>query len=287
MSVRPINVALKGLRKLAPRGVSARLKLARLDVEKRLYRRKVSAREFREGLLSLGEWRDRTVWVQASLNDFYNVDLRPTDILDIMLDLTGPRGTLVMPAFPLAPDPTRELRIDRAPTSTGLLTEMFRRLPSAERSIHLHASVAALGPDSAYLTESHHKDIYPWGDVSPYGRLLELDGLMVGLGVQTLGLTPLHHVECALHHEVPVFQKVFPGEQVTYSWRRQSGETGVHTTLIRHGRLWPGRLAPFLSREVYRRFRLSNLSFQGTAARGAVEAVKVLARRNKTIYVGL
>lgn len=285
MSGNAMRFVRRELRKVAPRGVGARLKLARLDLERRLYRRKIDHSEFRSALLSLGEWKDRPVWVQVSLNDFYNVEMRPRDIIDMMMDLVGSRGTLVMPAFPLDPDPAKELRIDSAPSSTGLVTEIFRRMPGAERSIHLYSSVAALGPDAAYLTSGHHLGPYPWGETSPYGRLIESDGLMVGLGIVPLGFTPLHNVECALHHQLPAFENKFPGE-VTYAWRRRTGETGIHTTLVREGRILPGRLVRHLPPGLLRHSRVSNLTFQSAPAHDAVEALKALALRNKTIYVG-
>ncbi len=284
MSGNAVSLVRRAMRKLAPRGVQARLKLARLDLERRVYRRKIDHKEFRAALLSLGEWKDRPVWVQISLNDFYNVDMRPADIIEMMLDLVGPKGTLVMPTFPLNPDPARELRIDSAPSSTGLVSEMFRRMPGVERSIHLYSSVTALGPDAAYLTSGHHLGKYPWGETSPYGRLLELKGLMVGLGIVPFGFTPLHNVECAMHHQSASFAKVFT-EEVTYAWRRQSGEVGVHTTFVRDGRIWPGRLIKRLPPGLLRQFRRSNLTFQSAPAYEAVETLKVFALRNVTIYV--
>lgn len=274
------------LRKVAPRGVLPRLKLMRLATERRLYRRKIGAEEFRDALLRLGEWKGRVVWVQISLNDLYNVEMRPSEIIEMMLDLVGPEGTLVMPAFPLDPDPSKELRIDTVPSNTGLVTEMFRRMPGAERSIHIRSSVAALGPDAAWLTSGHHLGKYPWGETSPYGRLVERKGLMVGLGIVPLGFTPLHSVECALHYQVPTFRKAI-AEEMTYAWRRRSGETGTHTTFLRKGWINPGRLIRHLPAGLLRQFRVSNLTFQSAPAHEAVEALKVLALRNKTIYTGL
>lgn len=276
----------RGARGLAPRGISARLKLLRLSMERRVYRRKIGHEEFREALLSLGEWKDRPVWVQPSWNDLYNLEMRPTEIIEMMLDMVGQRGTLMMPAFPLRNDPAVELAIDSAPVSTGLVAELFRRLPGVQRSVHLYSSAAAYGPDAEYLTASHHTSEYAWSAQSPYGRLHELRGLMVGLGVVPLGLTPLHNVECVLHHEVPAFEKVFDGE-VTYRWRRRNGETGVHTTLVRTGRIQPGRLRRRLPSGLHRQLRLSNLSMQSAPAYEAIEALKALALRNETIYVGL
>ena len=273
-------------RRVAPRGVFATLKLGRLAVERRLYTRKIDHAEFRDALTRLGEWKSRIVWAQISLNDFFNVEMRPSEIIEMMLDLVGPNGTLVMPAFPLSPDPTKVLRIDSAPSSTGLVTEMFRRMPDARRSIHLYSSVAAIGPDADHLTNGHHLDPYPWGELSPYGRMIEADGLMVGLGIWPLGFTPIHNVECVLHHQVPRFEKVLPGDSVTYQWQRRNGDAGVHTTLRRVGINFPQRLVRHLPPGLLRRFRVSNLAFQAAPTYETVEALKALALRNITQYLG-
>jgi aminoglycoside 3-N-acetyltransferase len=161
---------------------------------------------------------------------------------------------------------------------------MFRRLPDARRSIHIFNSVAALGPDAEYLTGDHHLGKYPWGENSPYARLQQTRGLMVGLGIIPFGFTPLHNVECVLHRDVPAFKDVFRLDEIAYSWRRRSGETGTSTTLVRQGRHWPGRLIRHLPAGVLKQFRLSNLTLKSAPADAAIENTKILALRNKTSY---
>jgi len=272
-------------KKLFPRGITTRFREMQRSIEKRAYRRQISASEFREGLLRLGEWKSRPVWVQTSWNDFYNVAMRPSEIIEMMVDLVGQHGTLAMPAFPLRNDPAVELAIDIAPVNTGLVSEMFRRMPGAERSIHLRASVAALGPDAKAFTADHHLTEYSWGPNSPYGRLYETNGLMVGLGIVPLGFTPLHYVECVLHHEVPFFENVvFDGSTVSYRWKRKTGERGEHTFLDRNGRIWAGRLRKYFPNDIYTEFPLSNLKMSSAPARQTVDIAIALARRNKTVY---
>ncbi|RYG88692.1 MAG: AAC(3) family N-acetyltransferase [Alphaproteobacteria bacterium] len=272
-------------KKLFPRGVTERVRDLRRSMERRVHSRKIDASEFREALLGLGEWKSRPVFVQSSWNDFYNVAMRPSEIIDMMLDLVGQHGTLLMPAFPLRNDPSVELAIDTAPVNTGLISEMFRRMPGAKRSIHLRSSVAALGPDAEALTADHHLTEYSWGPNSPYGRLYETNGLMVGLGIVPLGFTPLHYVECVLHHEVPFFEnKVFDGSTVSYRWKRKTGERGEHTFLDRKGRIWAGRLRKYFPSEIYTEFPVSNLKISSAPAREAVDIAIALARINKTVY---
>ena len=88
--------------------------------------------------------------------------LRPSEMIELLLDLLGPEGTLAMPAFPIDQNPDKVFMVDRAPVYTGLLCEVFRRLPDVRRSIHLGASVCAFGPQADFLVRDHHLTRLPW-----------------------------------------------------------------------------------------------------------------------------
>src|SRR4051812_15292637 len=73
----------------------------KLWLSKKIHRRPVLIADLRQQLLDLGVTPGRTLWVQSSWNEFYNVPLRPSEMIELLRDLLGPRGTLAMPAFPI------------------------------------------------------------------------------------------------------------------------------------------------------------------------------------------
>jgi aminoglycoside 3-N-acetyltransferase len=256
----------------------------KLRLAKRIYRRPVAIADLRRHLIDLGVTPGRTLWVQSSWNEFYNVPLRPSEMIELLLDLLGVEGTLAMPAFPIDQNPDKVFLVDRAPVYTGLLCEVFRRLPEVRRSIHLGASVCAIGPQADFLVRDHHLTRLPWGPNSPFCRLAELDARMLGLGAGFEYMTPLHAAECLLYEEVPYFRGVFDGT-VKYRWKRASGATGEHEFLRRIGDIRPLRLRRHFGPDICVEARISNLRMLAANARPFIERAVALGRQGITMYI--
>jgi aminoglycoside N3'-acetyltransferase len=75
----------------------------------------------------------------------------------------------------------------------GVVAETFWRLPGVLRSNSPHA-FAAVGPKAAYITAEHPLDV-PHGLNSPVGRVYELDGQILLLGVGHDADTTIHLAE--------------------------------------------------------------------------------------------
>src|ERR1700722_16856898 len=219
--------------KLLGRGdVRGFLRTRQLWLSKKIHRRQVTVAELRQRLIDLGVTPGRTIYVHSSWNEFFNVPLRASEVINLLRDLIGPNGTLAMPAFPIDPDPSKVFLVDRAPVYTGLLCEIFRRTPDVRRSIHLSSSVCAVGPNADFLIRDHHHTTMPWGKDSPFCRLMEVDARILSLGAGFNSLTPRPAAECLLLDEVPFFRRVF-GDTIRYRWQRAGGETGEHEYLRR------------------------------------------------------
>jgi aminoglycoside N3'-acetyltransferase len=256
----------------------------KLWLSKKIYRRPVSIADLRQQLIDLGVTPGRTLWVQSSWNEFYNVPLRPSEMIDLLRDLLGPGGTLAMPAFPIDHDPDKVFFADKAPVYTGLLCEVFRRTPGVRRSIHLSSSVCAIGPNADYLVRDHHLTVMPWGKQSPFCRLGELDARMLGLGAGFSFMTPLHTVECLLYDEVPFFQRVFDGT-IRYRWKSATGETGEHEFMRRIGDIRPQRLRRHFGPDICVDAKISNLRILAADAKPFIERAVTLGRNGVTMYI--
>jgi aminoglycoside N3'-acetyltransferase len=255
-----------------------------LWLSKKIYRRPVLIAELKQQLIDLGVTPGRTLWVQSSWNECYNVPLRPSEMIDLLRDLLGPGGTLAMPAFPLDQNPDKLFLVDRAPVYTGLLCEVFRRYPGVRRSIHLSSSVCAVGPNADFLVKDHHLTVMPWGKDSPFCRLAELDARMLGIGAGFNFMTPLHTVECLLFDEVPFFRRVFDGT-IKYRWKQAGGATGEHEYMRRIGDIRPQRLRRHFGSDICVDSRISNLRILAADAKLFIERAVVLGRKGITMYI--
>ena len=260
------------------------LRKQKLWLSKKIYRRPVSIADLRQRLIDLGVTPGRTLWVQSSWNEFYNVPLRPSEMIDLLRDLLGPDGTLAMPAFPIDQNPDKVFLVDRAPVYTGLLCEVFRRTPGIRRSIHLSSSVCAVGPNADFLIKDHHLTLMPWGKDSPFCRLGELDARMLGLGAGFNFMTPLHSTECLLFDEVPFFQRVFDGT-TRYRWQRANGEAGEHEFMRRTGDIRPQQLRRHFGPDICVDAKISNLRILAADAKPFIEHAVNLGRRGITMYI--
>src|SRR5579872_5461399 len=147
------------------------------------------------GLRKLGLPRAAIVLMHSSLKSLGRVDGGPEAVIDAVLDVIGPEGTLVVPTLTFRGFVLSGRSFDaRTQTSeTGLITETLRLRPGARRSLHPLSSVAAVGAAAAEITASH--DDTPCGPGSPYRKLWELGGYTLFVGVDFVCNSTFHVAE--------------------------------------------------------------------------------------------
>lgn len=121
---------------------------------------------------------------------------RAEDVVSALLEVLGPRGTLMayVDFEPTADVPGFDLAASPASASHGVLAEVFRRWPGAVRSANPGASMVAIGERATWLCADHPVD-YGYGPGTPLARLVEARGHVLLLGSHFDHVTLLHHAE--------------------------------------------------------------------------------------------
>jgi aminoglycoside N3'-acetyltransferase len=171
----------------------------------------VDCESLKAGLRSLGLPAGRIIFVHSSLKALGFVEGGPSAVVDaliqVIVDELG--GTLALPTFSLTTSMADALKSGEVfdarttPSAVGAVTEHFRNRAGVVRSLHPTHSVAALGPEASWLCGAHHTCGSTFGTGSPLARLLEKNGVLLGLGT-SLGPVTFYHVIEDLKGDFPV-----------------------------------------------------------------------------------
>lgn len=174
----------------------------------------ISVGRLRQQLRDLGLPAGAVVVVHTAFSRVAPVEGGPAGLILALTEVLGPAGTLVMPSmsdqddrpFDLARTPCRHL---------GIVADTFWRQLDVQRGDTPHA-FAARGPHAAAIVAPQPLDV-PHGPDSPVGRVRELDGWVLLLGVNHDANTTIHlaeamggvryrlpHYVTVLRHGVPV-----------------------------------------------------------------------------------
>lgn len=145
-----------------------------------------------EQLLELGVQPGGVLLVHTSFSKVKPVEGGPIGLISALHSALGLQGTLVMPSMSYDDDHPFDKSKSHC-MEMGVVADTFWRLPGVLRSDNNHA-FAAVGPSAEKITAPHPIDI-PHGQDSPVGRVYELDGQILLLGVGHDANTTIHLCE--------------------------------------------------------------------------------------------
>ena len=182
-------------------------------------------------LRSLGVGSGQVVMLHASVKAVGWVVGGPDMIIQALLDVLTPQGTLMMlvswedGTYEMAewPEDKRRAYLDECPAfdpgrsrayrKWGILTEYLRTWPGAGRSAHPDCSFTAVGRLARWITADHPLQ-FGHGPGSPLAKLCEKQGKVLLLGTPFTTLTLLHYSEhmadvpgkSVVHYQAPVLK---------------------------------------------------------------------------------
>lgn len=175
----------------------------------------VSKKKLISDLYLTGLDKGDVVFLHSSLKKIGFVEGGPKTIIDAFEDVLGCEGTLIVPTFSMKGtmmntclDTGYTFDVNHTPTTMGAIPSALLKSKESKRSIHPTHSVAAIGKHASWITESHHLSSSTFGKDSPWGRLVDCGGKLMGLGIDMGPVTFYHLLEDLWGDKFPLPVKI-------------------------------------------------------------------------------
>ena len=145
-----------------------------------------------QNFLELGVKPGGVLLVHTSFSKIKPIEGGPLGLISALRSALGSDGTLVMPSMSYDDDQPFDKTTSPCP-EMGIVADTFWRLPGVLRSDNNHA-FAAIGRLAEKIVAPHPMDV-PHGLASPVGRVYEMDGQVLLLGVDHGSNTTIHLCE--------------------------------------------------------------------------------------------
>lgn len=154
-----------------------------------------------KGIKKAGIKKGDTLFIHSSLKGLGYIEGGPQTIIDAFKSVIGNDGTLIFPVFTIDMSMEKTLKSNTvfcpktSPSTVGSISNAFLKNEGVFRSLHPTHSVAAWGKHAEFITKDHHSSNSNFGKDTPFGRFLELNGKLLGLGIKYDNVTFYHTYE--------------------------------------------------------------------------------------------
>jgi aminoglycoside 3-N-acetyltransferase len=253
---------------------------------------KLSEEKFRSILTDmLGVGKGDVVFIHSSFENL-NPGFSAFSIIDILLDIVGAEGTLVFPCWHFDYRAEEYLKNDelfdvqKSPTVMGFLPGLACRYENSRRSLHPTNSCIAIGKYAEEITRDHHKTIYPCDENSPFYRIINYHGKIIGLGVSTYNLSFVHCAEDIMKTDFPVktrTDQVFEGVVRDYGGNIIHVKTKAAHVQVKHNNI-QRFVKKYIPRQICYDFKINGTKFFKANAAKLLDKMMELAKQDVTIY---
>ncbi len=273
------------------RGTSKKAKLAKLKRENDIV---ISKNDLLNQLKKVGIVSGDILLVYSNLNRIGKFENGEKDVVDVLLELIGENGHLLMPNSPVKDCQLEYVRtldffdVAHSKSEQGTLSEYFRLLPDAIRSEHPTEPVSCIGADAEYFVGHHFGNITPYNINSPFYKVAAHNGKILCLGTNLSGaLSSLHVAEDLIEDfkYSSYFEKEFEIMVRFENRTLRNMVTRVHDPKQKLLRRSNALLPIFIEQGVVKKFRFGNSSSLLIDAKGIQDQMKKAYKENGiTLY---
>ena len=171
--------------------------------ELRIFKKPFNKNHLITNLKNVGINSGDTILIHASLSKIGNVKGGAKTVIDALIEAVGEKGNVVMPSFSYINNSMLETVIDEnyifnplnSPSVVGKISDTFRKLPGVIRSYHPTHSFCAFGPDAYFINNEHLEATTNFGRKTPFDKIIQLKGKVIGIGISLGPVTIYHCVE--------------------------------------------------------------------------------------------
>ncbi len=263
----------------------------------------VPLENIRNALVNVGIKQGDVILVHSSSTNLFQASINPPskpieniiqyarDIIEILIDLVGEDGTILMPTDSVRNLITSSMQgkifnYTRAPSRRGWITEFFRRRSDVIRSVHPLYNVTGWGKLAEDLIKDHHKSSpYSMDTNSPWYKLTEVDGKVLLLGVTFEANSSILLPEYLHPDELPhgvYFNKPYKMKYLDYDGTVKEMDLMIHA-MTGHANKEVSRFCDYLDRKyhIYKRINLHNSQVICYKSKDQYEALYQEIKNNK------
>ena len=252
------------------------------------------SRQFVDAVRALGISPGDVLMVHASWSTDSGFSGRPVDLVHALQQTAGDSGLLCMPSLTYQNESTREflargiaMNVRRSPSKMGLLSEVFRRGREVHRSLSPTHPVLARGLGAEAFVAGHESCLVPFGEGSPFHRLLERDAKILCINASFATVTFTHYLEdrIAAHLPFPLYEPE-PMQGIVIDHARRELRVPVRVISAQaHALRREARLVAALEREgLLRRARIGNSRLLLLSCREMTRCVDHMTARGELFF---
>lgn len=183
----------------------------KLTLLKKVNNKNFNIKDFENALISMGLQNGDCLIVHASWRSFIGFTGKPEDIIESIIKIIGPTGTLIMPCYGINNNEFHYYE----PSKAGIISEKFRQKKGTIRSLNSIFSMCAYGKYSKELTDTHIDSKYCFDEKSPYFKAIEKKAkiLLLGLGKKPHKITLFHCATYSLRNQLDCYKNVYTLEK--------------------------------------------------------------------------